>query len=45
MSTYSNSKLECFECCPLRYRYAYIDKIEKPYEETVEQFLGKSLRN
>ena len=41
MPTYSNSKLECFESCPLKYRYVYIDKLEKPYEETVEQFLGK----
>ena len=41
MSTYSNSKLSCFEACPLKYRYLYIDKLEKPAEETIEQFLGK----
>jgi len=39
--TYSNSKLSCFEGCPLRYSYKYIEKVEKPAEETVEQFLGK----
>ena len=41
MSTYSNSKLGCFEACPLKYRYLHIDKLEKPAEQTVEQFLGK----
>jgi putative RecB family exonuclease len=41
MSTYSNSKLSCFESCPLRYDYKYVQKVEKPAEETVEQFLGK----
>jgi putative RecB family exonuclease len=43
MSTYSNSKLSCFEACPLKYRYLYIDKLEKPAEETIEQFLGKRI--
>jgi putative RecB family exonuclease len=38
--TYSNSKLSCFESCPLKYNYQYIQKLEKPSEETVEQFLG-----
>jgi len=40
MSTYSNSKLSCFESCPLKYRYIYIDKLEKPVEQTAEMFLG-----
>jgi putative RecB family exonuclease len=39
--TYSNSKLSCFESCPLKYSYKYIEKLEKPAEESVEQFLGK----
>ncbi|MCX6815088.1 MAG: PD-(D/E)XK nuclease family protein, partial [Candidatus Aenigmarchaeota archaeon] len=39
MSVYSNSKLSCFETCRLRYKYEYLDKVEKR-EETVEQFLG-----
>jgi putative RecB family exonuclease len=41
MFTYSNSKLSCFESCPLKYSYLYIEKLEKPSEETIEQFLGK----
>jgi len=41
MSTYSNSRLSCFESCPLKYNYLYIEKLEKPAEETIEQFLGK----
>jgi RecB family exonuclease len=39
--SYSNSKLSCFESCPLKYSYLYIEKLEKPAEDTVEQFLGK----
>jgi putative RecB family exonuclease len=38
---YSHSKLETFENCALRYRFRYIDRIEKPDERGVEAFLGK----
>ena len=38
---YSHSRLETFEKCALRYRFKYIDKIEKPDEQGVEAFLGK----
>jgi len=45
MPVYSNSKLSCFEQCSLRYKYEYIDKLEKPTEETVEQFLGSRVHD
>jgi putative RecB family exonuclease len=40
MSVYSHSRLQTFETCPLKYKYQYIDKLEKPVEETVEMFVG-----
>ena len=41
MSTlYSHSRLSCFEQCPLKFKFSYIDKIETEIEETVEAFLG-----
>ncbi len=38
---YSHSRIEMFAQCALRYRFKYIDKIEKPDEQSVEAFLGK----
>jgi putative RecB family exonuclease len=38
---YSHSQLATFENCALRYRFKYIDRIEKPDEQGVEAFLGK----
>jgi hypothetical protein len=35
MRTYSYSKLEAFETCPLKYKYRYIERVETPIEETV----------
>lgn len=40
MPIYSHSKLETFENCALRYKFKYIDRIEKPEEQTVEAFVG-----
>ena len=37
---YSHSRLKCFEQCPLKFKFAYIDKLEGPSEEGVEAFLG-----
>ena len=37
---YSHSRLTCFEQCPLKFKFAYIDKLETEIEETVESFLG-----
>src|SRR3989338_144661 len=37
---YSHSRLSCFEQCPLRFKFSYIDKLETEIEETVEAFLG-----
>jgi putative RecB family exonuclease len=40
MPTYSYTRLETFENCPLKYKYRYIDRVEAPIEETVEAFVG-----
>ena len=37
---YSHSRLSTFEQCPLKFKFAYIDKIETEIEETIEAFLG-----
>lgn len=39
MTVYSHSRLETFESCPLKYKFRYIDKIEKP-TQGVEAFVG-----
>jgi putative RecB family exonuclease len=41
MAVYSHSRLETFEQCPLKYKFQYIDRIEKPGFESVEAFVGK----
>ncbi|RMF95867.1 MAG: PD-(D/E)XK nuclease family protein [Candidatus Schekmanbacteria bacterium] len=38
--TYSHSRLQTFENCPLQYKFKYIDRI-KSEEEGIEAFLGK----
>ncbi len=38
---FSNSRLSCFEQCPQKFRYRYIDKIKTETEESIEAFLGK----
>jgi len=40
MPTYSYSKVTCFEQCPLRFKFQYIDKIKTEIEQTIEAFLG-----
>lgn len=42
MPQYSHSKLSAYESCPLKYRYAYVDRVqleERP--ENIEAFMGK----
>ena len=41
MTIYSHSKLSCYEQCPRKYKFRYIDKIKKEIEESIECFLGK----
>jgi putative RecB family exonuclease len=40
MAVYSHSRLETFENCPLRYKFRYIDRLEKPDVQSVEGFVG-----
>jgi putative RecB family exonuclease len=40
MTLFSHSRLSCFEKCPLKFRFKYIDKLESPREQGVEAFLG-----
>jgi putative RecB family exonuclease len=42
MPTYSHSRLSAYETCPLKYRYAYVDRIKlEKMPESVEAFMGK----
>jgi len=43
MTVYSHSRLSCFEQCPLKYKYAYIDMVETEVEENIEAFLGSKV--
>jgi putative RecB family exonuclease len=45
MALYSHSRLSTFEQCPLKFKYAYIDKIETEIEDTVEAFLGSRVHD
>lgn len=40
MTLYSHSRLNCFENCPQKYKFSYIDKIKTEAEETIEAFTG-----
>lgn len=40
MPVYSHSSLQCFENCPLSYKYHYIDRIKTEEGETIEVFMG-----
>jgi len=40
MTVYSHSRLSCYEQCPQKFKFHYIDKVETEEEETVEAFLG-----
>lgn len=42
MPLYSYSRLSAYEACPLKYRYAYVDRLEpERLPESVEAFMGK----
>ncbi|UCC40374.1 MAG: PD-(D/E)XK nuclease family protein [Candidatus Aminicenantes bacterium] len=40
MPSFSHSRIDSYETCRLRYKYAYIDRIKVEVEDTVETFLG-----
>ncbi len=40
MPVYSHSRLSSFEQCPLKYKYAYIDKLPRDRRPTIEAFMG-----
>ncbi len=37
---YSHSRISTFEQCPLKFKYAYLDKIKPDFKNSVEAFLG-----
>ncbi len=41
MATYSHSKVSCFENCPRKYKFQYIEREEQDIQETIEVFMGK----
>ncbi|HWQ03260.1 MAG TPA: PD-(D/E)XK nuclease family protein [Candidatus Nitrosotenuis sp.] len=40
MTVYSHSRLATFENCALRYKFRYIDKLEKPGVQSIEAYVG-----
>lgn len=40
MPTYSHSRLETYQNCPMQYKLQYIDKVDVEESESVEAFLG-----
>lgn len=40
MTIYSHSRINCFETCPLKYKYEYVEKMEIEELEGIEAFLG-----
>ncbi|MFW6450480.1 MAG: RecB family exonuclease, partial [Nanoarchaeota archaeon] len=40
MAVYSHSRISCFEQCPLKFKFAYIEKLEPEIKDTIESFLG-----
>lgn len=40
MPAFSYSRLEAFQTCKLKYKYAYIDRVKVKREDTVEAYLG-----
>ncbi len=40
---FSHSRLSCFEQCPLKFKFKYIDKLETDVQESIEAFLGKRI--
>ncbi len=43
MPTYSHSRLETYQNCPMQYKLQYIDKVEVEERESVEAFLGSKV--
>ncbi|MFH0860074.1 MAG: PD-(D/E)XK nuclease family protein [Candidatus Altiarchaeota archaeon] len=41
MMRYSYSRLQCFENCPLAFKFQYIDKLDVEAFEGIEAFMGK----
>jgi putative RecB family exonuclease len=40
MSVFSHSRLACFENCPLKFRFRYLDKVKAPRGQGIEAFMG-----
>jgi len=41
MTFFSYSRLKCFNQCPQKYKFQYIDKVKVEVKENIELFLGK----
>ncbi len=37
---YSHSRLQAYENCPLRYKYLYIDRLDRKRRDSIEAFMG-----
>jgi len=45
MTTYSYSRLNTFDNCPLRYKFSYIAKAEGDFENSIEAFMGSKVHD
>lgn len=43
--TYSHSRLETYESCPLKFRFQYVDKVDIARRTSVEAFLGSRVHD
>ena len=39
-TTYSHSRLSTYENCPLKFKYTYIDKLDRDRRDSIEAFMG-----
>src|SRR3989338_6806133 len=40
MTSYSHSRLSAYENCPLKFKYTYIDKLDRDRRDSIEAFMG-----
>ena len=42
---YSFSRLNCFESCPKKFEFKYIQRLKVPERQSIEQFMGKKVHD
>ncbi len=44
-TTYSHSRVGCFETCPQQYKFKYVEKPDVPRRETPDTYLGRAVHS